>query len=121
MKAGMFRHQLDRVCHVTGFQDANAAELLLRFGEGTVGNEHRAVAPSQGLGRSVARPPRLFPRTGAANSSRRVAAAAAPPDVPAGTPVTLADAEREHILGVLRDTRWVVGGPKGAAARLGMK
>lgn len=35
--------------------------------------------------------------------------------------VTLADAEREHILGVLRETGWVVGGPKGAAARLGMK
>jgi formate hydrogenlyase transcriptional activator len=43
------------------------------------------------------------------------AAAEAPP------PVTLADAEREHILGVLGDTGWVVGGPKGAAARLGMK
>ena len=35
--------------------------------------------------------------------------------------VTLADAEREHILGALRETNWVVGGPKGAAARLGMK
>jgi formate hydrogenlyase transcriptional activator len=34
---------------------------------------------------------------------------------------TLADAEREHILAALRDTGWVVGGPKGAAARLGMK
>jgi formate hydrogenlyase transcriptional activator len=34
---------------------------------------------------------------------------------------TLADAEREHILGVLRETGWVVGGPKGTAARLGMK
>jgi formate hydrogenlyase transcriptional activator len=41
--------------------------------------------------------------------------------VPAGEPVTLADAEREHILGVLRETGWVVGGPKGTAARLGMK
>jgi formate hydrogenlyase transcriptional activator len=47
--------------------------------------------------------------------------AAAPADVSTGTPVTLADAEREHILGVLRETRWVVGGPRGAAARLGMK
>ena len=33
----------------------------------------------------------------------------------------LADAEREHILGALRETGGVVGGPKGAAARLGMK
>ena len=28
-------------------------------------------------------------------------------------PVTLADAEREHILGALRETGWVLGGPKG--------
>jgi formate hydrogenlyase transcriptional activator len=35
--------------------------------------------------------------------------------------VTLTDAEREHILRALRDTNWVLGGPKGAAARLGMK
>jgi formate hydrogenlyase transcriptional activator len=41
------------------------------------------------------------------------------PPTPAA--VTLADAEREHILGALRETAWVVGGPKGAAARLGMK
>ncbi len=34
---------------------------------------------------------------------------------------TLADAEREHILTVLRKTGWVLGGPKGAAAHLGMK
>jgi formate hydrogenlyase transcriptional activator len=34
---------------------------------------------------------------------------------------TLADAERELILGALRDTGWVVGGPKGAAVRLGLK
>jgi formate hydrogenlyase transcriptional activator len=40
---------------------------------------------------------------------------------PTGEAVTLADAEREHILGALRETGWVVGGPKGAAARLGMK
>ena len=35
--------------------------------------------------------------------------------------MTLAEAEREHILGALRETGWVVAGPKGAAARLGMK
>jgi formate hydrogenlyase transcriptional activator len=43
-----------------------------------------------------------------------------PTDRPAAAQVTLADAEREHILGVLRDSGWVVGGPTGAAARLGM-
>jgi len=40
---------------------------------------------------------------------------------PTAEAVTLADAEREHILGVLRGAGWVVGGPDGAAARLGMR
>jgi formate hydrogenlyase transcriptional activator len=40
---------------------------------------------------------------------------------PAPPAVSLADAEREHILGALRETGWVVGGQEGAAARLGMK
>jgi formate hydrogenlyase transcriptional activator len=34
--------------------------------------------------------------------------------------VTLADAERAHIRAALRETHWVVGGWKGAAARLGV-
>jgi formate hydrogenlyase transcriptional activator len=34
---------------------------------------------------------------------------------------TLEDAEREHILRILRETRGVIGGPNGAAARLGLK
>jgi formate hydrogenlyase transcriptional activator len=33
---------------------------------------------------------------------------------------TLSAFEREHILRALRDSRWVVGGPAGAAARLGL-
>jgi len=33
---------------------------------------------------------------------------------------TLAEAERDHIVEVLRETRWVLGGNNGAAARLGM-
>lgn len=33
---------------------------------------------------------------------------------------TLAEAERDHIMEVLRETRWVLGGSNGAAARLGM-
>jgi formate hydrogenlyase transcriptional activator len=35
--------------------------------------------------------------------------------------ITLEDAEREHIRKTLEQTRWVVAGPNGAAARLGMK
>jgi len=34
---------------------------------------------------------------------------------------TLAEAERKHILAVLGDASWVLAGPNGAAARLGMK
>jgi formate hydrogenlyase transcriptional activator len=34
---------------------------------------------------------------------------------------TLDEAEREHILRALRDCKWKVGGPAGAAARLGVK
>jgi len=34
---------------------------------------------------------------------------------------TLEEAERKHILTVLEETNWVVAGPEGAAARLGMK
>ncbi len=44
-----------------------------------------------------------------------------PPTQSPASPITLVDAEREHILRALHDTRWVVGGPKGAAVRLGMK
>jgi formate hydrogenlyase transcriptional activator len=33
---------------------------------------------------------------------------------------TLADAERAHITAVLRETDWLVGGPRGAAAQLGI-
>ena len=48
-------------------------------------------------------------------------ATAAQAKVPPDAVVTLADADRDHILGVLRETGWVLSGPKGAAARLEMK
>ena len=34
---------------------------------------------------------------------------------------TRREAEREHIIRTLKDTKWIIGGPTGAAARLGMK
>jgi regulatory Fis family protein len=34
---------------------------------------------------------------------------------------TLESVERDHILRVLEETKWIVAGPTGAAARLGMK
>jgi formate hydrogenlyase transcriptional activator len=47
------------------------------------------------------------------------------PSLPYGTPVqtaavTLAEAERDHILKALEESKWVVGGKAGAAARLGV-
>jgi formate hydrogenlyase transcriptional activator len=47
--------------------------------------------------------------------------AAAAAAAPASQPRTLEDSEREHILKVLRETRGVLSGPNGAAARLGLK
>jgi formate hydrogenlyase transcriptional activator len=49
-------------------------------------------------------------------SSLKVAAAAESQGA-----VTLEDAERDHIRKILEQTRWVVAGPNGAAARLGIK
>jgi formate hydrogenlyase transcriptional activator len=41
--------------------------------------------------------------------------------LPAPPSQSLVEVERQHILEVLRETHWVVGGPRGAAVRLGMK
>ena len=43
------------------------------------------------------------------------------PSQPASEISTLQDLEREHILRTLRASNWVVGGPRGAAVRLGLK
>lgn len=40
---------------------------------------------------------------------------------PSSSPATLETAEREHIVRTLRVVNWVIGGPSGAASRLGMK
>jgi formate hydrogenlyase transcriptional activator len=47
-----------------------------------------------------------------------------PSSSPSATPAplnTLDDAQRQHILGVLRQTHWRIAGPRGAAAILGIK
>ena len=44
-----------------------------------------------------------------------------PPSEPLGDSLTLRAAEREHIVKALEATNWVLAGPRGAAARLGMK
>jgi formate hydrogenlyase transcriptional activator len=43
------------------------------------------------------------------------------PSEPLGENLTLRAAERDHILRALEATNWVLAGPRGAAARLGMK
>jgi len=43
------------------------------------------------------------------------------PAPPTSAPVTLEDAERDHILRALDETGWVIGGAHGAADRLGLK
>jgi formate hydrogenlyase transcriptional activator len=43
------------------------------------------------------------------------------PEVQSPEAVTMEDAEREHICKTLERTNWVVSGPNGAAARLGLK
>jgi formate hydrogenlyase transcriptional activator len=43
------------------------------------------------------------------------------PSEPVGESLTLRAAERDHILRALEATNWVLAGPRGAAARLGMK
>jgi formate hydrogenlyase transcriptional activator len=48
-----------------------------------------------------------------------LAASSAP--AAAGTVETLEDNDRRHILGALEASGWVLAGPSGAAARLGMK
>jgi formate hydrogenlyase transcriptional activator len=45
----------------------------------------------------------------------------ASPEMSGKMPQTLEEAERRHILQALEEASWVVGGPHGAAARLGMK
>jgi formate hydrogenlyase transcriptional activator len=64
--------------------------------------------------------------------SWRTTACLAPADVQSRVPVsvptvsesatirTLAEAERAHITAILRETNWVIGGPRGAAAQLGI-
>jgi formate hydrogenlyase transcriptional activator len=44
-----------------------------------------------------------------------------PPSEPLAGSLTLRAAERDHILKALEATNWVLAGPRGAAARLGMK
>jgi formate hydrogenlyase transcriptional activator len=54
-------------------------------------------------------------------ASAAVALPAGPAAAEGESVTTLEEAERRHILRALRQTRWVIGGPKGAATLLGIK
>jgi DNA-binding NtrC family response regulator len=66
----------------------------------------------------LSREPELQPPLAALPLPRPSASAVAREANHAGT---LRDAERVHILRTLEETQWVLGGPTGAAARLGLK
>jgi formate hydrogenlyase transcriptional activator len=57
----------------------------------------------------------------ASSSFSAPAAVAAPGPARSASPMTLEDSEREHILKILRETKGIISGPEGAAARLGLK
>jgi formate hydrogenlyase transcriptional activator len=65
----------------------------------------------------ILRPPLGDLRRARANAGSTGAAA----DLETESAITLKDAERAHIRKTLEHTRWVVAGPNGAAARLGIK
>jgi transcriptional regulator with GAF, ATPase, and Fis domain len=54
-------------------------------------------------------------------SSSGAVAASAPLPRSRDTEDRLEDVDRRHILAVLEATNWIVGGPRGAATRLGIK
>jgi formate hydrogenlyase transcriptional activator len=64
----------------------------------------------------LSRGPKLEIPLSELKQQRRADAAAAP-----SSPSTLEQAEREHILRALREANWIIGGPVGAAFKLGMK
>jgi transcriptional regulator with GAF, ATPase, and Fis domain len=63
------------------------------------------------------------PSIGVADSLRRTSAAPSRLERTIGAIESerLEDVDRRHILGVLQATNWVIGGPRGAAQRLGIK
>ncbi|MCI0541757.1 MAG: sigma 54-interacting transcriptional regulator [Verrucomicrobiales bacterium] len=82
----------------------------------------RAVILTQGAELNIPLPEIPAPAKAAVAAPQAAPAAPRSPAPPASTDSTSLEAiEREHILRTLRETNWVVGGPSGAAARLGMK
>jgi formate hydrogenlyase transcriptional activator len=64
--------------------------------------------------------PELRPLEASGYRPRAAGAAAVPIPSSTGEPMNLEDAERAHIQRVLQDTNWIIGGPRGAASKLGL-
>ena len=71
--------------------------------------------------RAVILSPGKVLRAPLAELKQSVARADVPGQSAAPKAMTLKDAERDHIIQALAETNWVIGGPKGAAARLGLQ
>src|SRR5262249_29530201 len=92
-------------------------------GVGGVWAPHRA-GHGGGGGDATARARAFTPRGAAPGAGGGVRAPPPPPPAPGGPPAadcTLEATEREAIQRTLRETNGVLGGPRGAATRLGMK
>jgi len=87
----------------------NVLERAVILAQGT----ELTVAP---LGRGASTRPASAPRATASLTTRRVGE----PTPPLPCDDDLASVAREHIVRVLEATNWVIGGPAGAASRLGL-
>jgi transcriptional regulator with GAF, ATPase, and Fis domain len=65
--------------------------------------------------------PNPLPKPGAEAEALPAFTAGLQPEIPTSVPVTLKESERALILQALEKAGWVVGGPNGAAIRLGLK
>jgi transcriptional regulator with GAF, ATPase, and Fis domain len=83
----------------------------------------RGVVSVSSLTTLGADPARATARPAEASPSRALVPMASVPDPAGSHPASdrLDDIDRRHILAVLNATHWVIGGPQGAAVRLGLK
>jgi DNA-binding NtrC family response regulator len=83
----------------------------------------RGVVSVSSLTTLGADPARATARPAEASPSRALIPMASVPDPAGSHPASdrLDDIDRRHILAVLNATHWVIGGPQGAAVRLGLK
>jgi DNA-binding NtrC family response regulator len=123
----LVRHFVTAIAHRTGREPkAIPPEFLERLCEhdwpGNVRELMNVIERAAILAGDGALPTSALASLGATSPSTPSSRPPAPSSVPpSATSVRLEDIDRQHILTVLEATNWVVGGARGAAARLGMK